>query len=796
MNKLKKLGAKHGKKVTKGVKIASNAVAAQGKTAIGSASGQLQVQAKNAVHAARNVKVEKSTTANKHLQVQQVEIYEILPRQVTLYWSPLTNVSEEVVYRVRFYKRYDTKQGWTQSEDLSTNGYTITDLTPNTSYKISVQARESSKDKYGPDSATILSIKTGTVLAEEISLNRSRAETFLSAYEKFEAYPEPQVKPDTYFNKASRTVDGALYLASFTGVFGDVARVLTQAKKLSEVGAAGLFLNNELAGIISIVAAQLKDIALSIGIQPKHLLVGIYYQMWQQKKVRITNPAIEYQNHTIKGQEVKNTVISERVPHGVLTILEKDLVLARLAYRNDPATIQWVLNRLSIPNKDLELICFRGNSGQKKPAFCVFASRSSRDVYFSIRGTKEVGDLNTNHSFTVQNVLLNIGGKVQTTQLHHGFCEAANWLLCGGGDTKPKEIDRFEPFSLTKDNVNTQPGAGLYRILKEFSNKGYKININGHSLGAGVSVVFSLLLLSIDQDIMLRVTGFATPCCVNEYITEQLIHQFCKNYKLPSRLKKVTKEEQSFFGRINLLNFVYRDDVVPRFSVHCLKTFALSIKETEHIWTAYLKADTQAAKERVFKLWVPNQRAQNQNKNVVSLPESKAEVVEAVNNLRTELQKDKHKRQYIPGAICHAFHHNGQQKAAIVSGAFGSLSTIMAFENLKDDHLGESISRSLRAIKLASNAVKVPQDWQPAEFSQDGQVNTKCGVCRYPVGWNTAVAAGSETAEVKASVHCNGCGKVCCPSCCSKKEPILKYGIVKPSPVCDVCYLSLEIDTI
>eukprot|EP00924_Labyrinthula_sp_SR-Ha-C_P005485 snap_masked-scaffold_1-processed-gene-32.29-mRNA-1 protein AED:1.00 eAED:1.00 QI:0/-1/0/0/-1/1/1/0/791 len=743
----------------------------------------------------RRVKLMPQTPENEHLTVQRLQVLETNSESVTLFWAPIES-EHRVEYQLRFFRTQSKTEGWSYSKIVEENRITISNLKKETLYTFSVQARvheegEESPSPFGADS-TLVEVATSTLAKEERLENFKRVTNYLYNINEFENYPEPEHKKDTYLDKASRGFDGLLNVASFVGFGGQYLKVAKNLWSIRGIGLAAVIFRKELQSIVVALGSQLIGLGKELGLSTKETMVGTYYYLWETKKIRVNNPNIEYESHFAADPDV----LYAKAPEDMILNLAEVFVLSRLSYIVHPSNVQWILNGLDEKRPDLKVVCFRGRAGHQKPAFCLLASENKKEVFLCIRGTAELEDLLTNHSFLTIEVDLNLhNGETKKVAVHNGFYQAAKWMLSGLNGVKHGEFETREVESVSIDDMDTEDGAGMYQSLLNFYKAGYAVNITGHSLGSAVSVLLGLLLLNLDPDIKLNVTGYATPCCVDQYISSHLVSSFCEKNGLSERTCERTEAEKNFFSRINLVNFIVRDDLVPRLSVESLRQCVYDIRRSKPTWEKYVSADAKSLGNKVKSLWAPNQRADPKHQRKAgSFAEASPGVVEA-----SEEQSEFEfitERQVVPGAIIHSYRHNGVDKASVVTSDFKDFTRIMAFENLKKDHLADSVAVSLHSVLAANHAKKLAPQWQAGEMNKEGEVVTKCGVCGYFVGWNSYFGSTSGAEEIKSSLHCHGCGKIVCPGCAQKKKSLFIYGIVRECRICDRCDAKYSIPTL
>lgn len=148
------------------------------------------------------------------------------------------------------------------------------------------------------------------------------------------------------------------------------------------------------------LGTHVGEVAEGIGLSNKELIIGSYYYFWERKRERLIFPDIEEAEHLDEQDE---GLIHRKVPMHLLHELGVFLPFARMPYRSEPSSIQWILRTSpycgDCDNESWRLVCFRNSSGKMKPSFSLFANKSKKRVILGIRGTKEFDDLLTNTSY-------------------------------------------------------------------------------------------------------------------------------------------------------------------------------------------------------------------------------------------------------------------------------------------------------------------------------------------------------------------------------------------------------------
>lgn len=679
------------------------------------------------------------------------------------------NIRDELEFQLRYYRtnyKTDTWQCFQTKEKAFNfdNLQTSTKYTCNLRYRIlKFEENQGTDSKDEPklvktgswiDSEETLLVKTWLKAKEDRFHNVLRLSDFLN--DKLIQYSEPDHREDTIMDKATRSVDTLMTVATSVGLGGAYTKIARSLWQFRTYGIAALIFRQELAQVVAVLGQQLNSIGKKLDMSSTEILTGCYYYLWESKKQRLYNPQKEF--NLLSQSEF---VLEKEADLETIEDFKKYFKFPRLVYNDHAAEVQWVLNNLE---DKYELVCFRGESAQNRPGFGVFASKLKKEVIISVRGTKLFEDMLTNHSFATKEIeFKHLPG--QKFKVHKGMYRAAKWLVSGGFEITAKS---------SEDSEKEEDGAGIHHMVKQLIDNGYSIVLSGHSLGASVAILTALLLIDLDSKLHVQVKAFATPPC-----TDKLLSILTQSGYL--------KKDVKFFNRIDLRNFINRDDIVSRLSLQCLHHCALEIKRTKPLWQRYVEEDVKSYKEKAKALWAPNQRS-----NFIKDTQMEVEISNCTDFIQVKEQEDfsliEEDKIYIPGVIYHSYQHNGMTKASIVTGEFESFTQVQAFENMQEDHSTNNIGLGLRSIVATSKIKDKPSDWQ--SVAQNLSIN--CNVCGYFVGWNSSVGGNSGAVGVRAAFHCYNCGKLTCHLCSENKQALPKLGILTPVRVCNVCEVSLD----
>lgn len=688
------------------------------------------------------------------------------------YLKDQTKFEFELDFQVKFYRAGYRTDGWSYSDITREKSVSLNKLQPSTKYTcyFLYRIREALTKKLKGKWITLkepLEFKTWSLAKEERFQNFIRITMFFE--DKLVEYEEPEHKPDSYLAKAARGIDGMVSVATVVGLGGSYAKLARNIWKFREIGFSALIFRQEISQVVAALGTQLNEFGKKLGLSSRELLIGCYYYLWETKKTRLYNPDLEFMKHEKKRSP---HVLEEKVSEELLQNLDYYFKFARIVYKSHPAKVQWILRKLNTTSKNEndddfnhKLIIFKAESSQNKPGFGVFADSVKREVVFTVRGTKMVEDLFTNHSFQTSDLIFK-SLPDQIYKAHDGMLKAARWLISGSFNISQEEENGDED----------EDGAGLKLMILQFHDKGYKIKLCGHSLGAAVATLAALLLIDELNDLDLEVYGYATPPCVDYFVTTST-QLFYDETEINNRASR-------FFKRLKIYNYINRDDLVPRLSLYCLENCAMEIKRTQPLWEQYVNEDTRSFTQKAMSFWEPNQRSRLKKAEM-----EQTEVENASDCLAVVPTEEKKKDQlgqvevrlFIPGVIIHSYLHNGITKAALVTGEFESFSKIEAFENMQEDHYSSNIALSLKSIAFARTANSKPNQW----VGVSGDFN--CAVCRYFVGWNSSVGGASSAVGARSGYHCFQCGQIVCQNCSTTEKALPQIGVISSVRVCDAC---------
>ncbi|KAF0710154.1 Aste57867_5605 [Aphanomyces stellatus] len=565
--------------------------------------------------------------------------------------------------------------------------------------------------------------------------------------------PYVSITTDTALDKACRAAEGTLAAAKNVPLGATARMAVVSADFIRKYGRAGLLgfvLRNEFMQSFNTLRELLGDME-SLTVQDASL--GMYYFMATNRGTRGANPTLEEDQH-VTCPVVADDLLARMIKYAPITlhcVYELDILdMQRFAklqgYRLVYASVE--------------------NRTANQPAFGLVVQPDEKLGILMIRGSKSVQDVLTD--LQIANLQATSSTGPLDSFAHHGMAQAATWV---------------------KHQV--------HESLKELHRAGYRLMINGHSLGGGVAALLSVMLHDEFPD--LECFAYAVPACANREIAEK-----CVPY---------------------VHSIVLRDDFVPRAKTHNIVKLSTDLKDFRDNWSHTVQEDLNAVKSRVVSLWAPRKREWAQQEAA-----SKRGVIKAVkldvsessssgpkadeewtlnrNNLMDkykeaspgsttmtppsddavsaddlELESDNATELFVPGTITHIYYVHGVYEAVHVSRDCESLSRIQVFESMLLDHLGRNYLEALRNVRDARRAPAKPPAWVPFE------THTRCQCCESPFTWNST---SSSEAQANVDQHnCRNCGWLICDGCSQKRASLPQYGINTPVRVCDRCFYQL-----
>jgi len=433
------------------------------------------------------------------------------------------------------------------------------------------------------------------------------------------------------------------------------------------------------------------------------LPIRLYYAMAENRGFRGKNPNFEQQNHYHHSMQA--------VPN--MKEVEKFASLAiHIGYVSDPVEAQRLLR--------LQQYTLILHESQACYPFMLACGKA--EALLLLPGTQGLGDVTVDvNAFECELSIGSVVGKA-----HKGIVGEAR---------------RMEIF--------------LSDIMCLFAEKGFKIRIAGHSLGAGVGAVLTGFLKKRHKDILFF--GFGSPPCLTA--------------DLAACLEDVA------------LNVVLRDDIVCRATtgnVDRLLTWILG-QETSERFTQYMRSDLESLKN-----W----------KQIIALKRRADVVGEESQRVGSSMTRVGKIREFflwtfsrkksppidtlvegftIPGKILHIYKHHGAYTCGLISRSAETLGRIEIQPEMLTDHLGDNYVNALRECLLNSGA-------QSVLFAPFNSKNS-CSCCGSDFLWNSVLKA--KVHSLLAQHNCGKCGALVCGACSAQER--LEMGRVFPVKICDKC---------
>ena len=266
----------------------------------------------------------------------------------------------------------------------------------------------------------------------------------------------------------------------------------------------------------------------------KDVVRGLYYTLARHRWERGTQPLAAEEQH----KDAPRPQISE-----ISTLLYYSTFALQFVYLTEPMDLQRLLalQGFALIAAEMKSEC------PEVPAYFLSASRDRKEVIVAVRGTASVNDFGTD----VSAIPIPFPPNQNVTMAHGGIARAAIYL------------------------VNE-----LRICLGVFADKGYKITLTGHSLGAACATLLGIVLR---EDIpTVSVYGYGCPSCVCE---------------------ELAGDEFDF-----VVNVVNNDDVVPRLNVPRSRELLQELVDYKSSWKAMFDEDSSSTTARLKNVWNPNYR--------------------------------------------------------------------------------------------------------------------------------------------------------------------------------------------
>jgi len=341
---------------------------------------------------------------------------------------------------------------------------------------------------------TCQSAVLGRVRAENIKERMKRAHSFLDG--TIEPYKySPESKLEQSFRLGSTLMDGIQQVAGFLPL-GDIAKAINAGAYIVRYGPLVL-LGNDVVMALQLLVTLSRRLAIpaAVASAPQDLFGGLYYMMGEHCGERGKAPELEHLEHIDQDGRVP-----EPSQELLLTLRRFVRVLYVATYTDPtPTDAQRLLSQV-LPGS--ELVLAELSDSHQVPSYFLTCTKKDRKAYLVLPGTRNSSDVVTDVNAE--------GAELSGGLAHRGMVGSAQWLL-----------------------------EELGPILTLLYTKGYTVTVIGHSLGAAVAALFTVLLRP--QIATLKAYCFGTPACVDEHLMVHLLD--C------------------------VVSVVNRDDVVPRLNV-------------------------------------------------------------------------------------------------------------------------------------------------------------------------------------------------------------------------------------
>mmetsp|Transcript_90090 Transcript_90090/g.226720 ORF Transcript_90090/g.226720 Transcript_90090/m.226720 type:complete len:770 (+) Transcript_90090:84-2393(+) len=375
---------------------------------------------------------------------------------------------------------------------------------------------------------------------EQVARKQRCEANILERMKRVEAYLEGRLQPYEYtaegkMDKALRLGGHAMYgikqVVGFLPI-GQLANAIKAGYYLVRYGPLILSGNDILEAFQLIVSlAKSLDTDKNKLVSPD-FFGGLYYMMGEHWGERSKSPELEFQEH-VDAQGAVPTPGQDDLLR--LHYLLRLLIVSREATSTDAQR----LLRQAVPGA--ELVLAEMASGEIERAFLLACIRSEKVLYMILPGTTNTADFVADFDAEGEAIDNGVG--------HRGMVRSARWLWSEVGP-----------------------------VITRLHSTGYRVVIVGHSLGAGVGALLTLLCRPTIPSV--KCYGFGTPACVDENLIPAFVD--C------------------------MVSVVNRDDAVPRLTVRNIEALVNSVLCAGQVakTQAWMAEDMKAIKdvERVVEL--------------------------------------------------------------------------------------------------------------------------------------------------------------------------------------------------
>jgi hypothetical protein len=345
-------------------------------------------------------------------------------------------------------------------------------------------------------------------------------------------------------------------------------------------------------------------------------------------------------------------------------------------------------------------------------------------------------------------------------------------------------------------HVLAELGPALLRLV----DSGCDVRVVGHSLGAAVAALLTLLLrrglaaIGVAQP-SLRVRGvaFSSPSCLSAALSDELLDA-------AATARGAAPEPRGF------LSVVLRDDVITRVTPRAARQLLREILVFRDQVFRHLQQDWADVMRRARSLWAPRQpqafAATGADAALLALlQDSQRATREAEAAADGDGDGDGDLAQldadalvaagelelWLPGAVLHVYPWRGQWLGAVVSRDFPPLRAISVQGHIFEDHRSHNVFNALleaahvQRLRGERGSRAVPPPWTAFDCAD------RCACCLLPFTWHSTFRGAAQ--EFRERYNCRNCGALVCGPCSTRRKSVARLGMLAPRRVCDRCFL-------